>query len=111
MVQPLDREAISQHILTVMVQDYGISSRSSFTRVIIDVEDNNDHSPVFISDMFDGRVFETAALGTSIVQVLATDKDKGENAEVRYSIIIGSITYQNLIELPDETTSPKVKQN
>ena len=46
-------------------------------------------SPEFLSSSFEGRVFETAAVGTSIVQVQAIDRDHDKNAEIKYSILSG----------------------
>jgi hypothetical protein len=40
----------------------------------------------------EGRVFESAAIGTSVVEAIALDSDKGENAEISYSIQSGSCT-------------------
>lgn len=89
----LDREVATQHNLTVMVSDQGMTANLNFTRVTIDVLDHNDHSPVFLTEEFQGRVFETAAIGTSVIQVLAMDQDKGHNAELTYSILSGNFTY------------------
>lgn len=72
-----------------MVRDQGFPSKRSYAKVIINIVDNNDHAPQFLSETFEGRVFETAAIGSNVVQVLAVDRDKGKNAEVRYSIISG----------------------
>lgn len=88
---PLDHEVAMQHNLTVMVSDQGMSPNRNFTRVLINILDHNDHQPVFLSDVFRGRVFETAAVGTSVVQVMAVDQDKGHNAELTYSILSGII--------------------
>ncbi|XP_067663318.1 protocadherin Fat 1-like isoform X2 [Haliotis asinina] len=89
--EPLDREALSHHTLTIMVGDEGTPSKKSFARVNITVLDHNDHAPQFLSESFVGRVFETAAIGTSVLQVIAVDNDKGENAEMSFSIISGNI--------------------
>ena len=88
-VAPLDRETIAQHDLTVMVRDQGLPSKRSLARVLINVHDHNDHSPEFLSRTFEGHVFETAAMSASVVQVIALDRDKGKNAELRYSIVSG----------------------
>lgn len=88
--ESLDREALSHHTLTIMVGDEGTPSKKSFARVNIAVLDHNDHAPQFLSKSFDGRVFETAAIGTSVLQVIAVDNDKGENAEICFSIISGN---------------------
>jgi hypothetical protein len=55
--------------------------------VIIHVSDHNDHPPKFLSNLIEGRVFESAAIGTSVVEAIALDSDKGENAEISYSIL------------------------
>lgn len=39
--------------------------------------------------MFEGQVFETSATGTSVLQVIAVDRDKGKNAQLSYSILSG----------------------
>ena len=89
MAEPLDREALARHILTIMVRDRGTPSKRSFARVTINVLDHNDHTPQFLSTRFEGRVFETAAVGTSVVQTFAIDNDKGKNAEISFSILSG----------------------
>lgn len=38
-----------------------------------------------------GKVYETAAIGTEVVQVFAIDRDIGENAKLSYSIVSGNI--------------------
>ena len=86
----LDREVATQHNLTVMVRGMGTTSNKNYTRVTINVLDHNDHQPKFLSDVFFGRVFETAAIGTSVVQVMAVDSDRGQNAEITYSILSGT---------------------
>lgn len=88
--EPLDREEMSRHLLIIMVRDQGVPSKKSFARVEVDIEDDNDHAPKFLSKTFEGRVFETAAVGTSVVQVLAMDQDKGSNSELTYSILSGN---------------------
>lgn len=74
-----------------MVKDQGTPSKKNFARVLITVIDSNDHAPEFSTNIVQGRVFETAAVGTSVLQLLATDKDHGENAAVSYHIISGKI--------------------
>lgn len=83
------RESIAQHVLTVMVKDAGTPAKRNYARVVIDVFDANDHAPEFSMSIMQGRVFETAAVGTTVVQVLAMDKDHGENAAITYHIASG----------------------
>lgn len=53
------------------------------------MEDINDHAPFFTSPLYEGSVYESAAVGSAVVQVTALDKDKGKNAELHYSIEAG----------------------
>ncbi|KAI5732804.1 hypothetical protein M8J76_004329 [Diaphorina citri] len=89
--QPLDRESLSHHLLTIMARDQGTPAKRNFARVSINVLDSNDHPPEFATSLVKGRVFETSAVGTNIVQVVATDRDHGENGVVTYSITSGNI--------------------
>ena len=61
-------------------------------RVIVNVDDTNDNAPWFIGTPYTGRVFESAAVGSAVLQVTALDKDKGYNAEIIYSIESGEYT-------------------
>ncbi|XP_056139276.1 protocadherin Fat 3a isoform X1 [Lampris incognitus] len=82
----LDHEARARHILTVMVKDQEFPYRRNLARVLVEVEDINDHVPIFTSALYEGSVYESAAVGSAVVQVTALDKDKGENAELHYTI-------------------------
>ncbi|XP_010154165.1 PREDICTED: protocadherin Fat 3-like, partial [Eurypyga helias] len=96
------------------VRDQEFPYRRNLARVIINVEDSNDHSPYFTSPLYEALVFESAAVGSAVLQVTALDKDKGENAELIYTIeagntgntfkiepVLGIIT---LLKEPDLTT-------
>ncbi|KAM3624275.1 uncharacterized protein V6R79_021361 [Siganus canaliculatus] len=86
----LDHETMHRHILTVMVRDQDIPVKRNLVRVIVNVVDTNDNAPWFIGTPYSGRVFESAAVGSAVLQVTALDKDKGSNAEVIYSIESGN---------------------
>uniref|UniRef100_A0A3B5L9E8 Uncharacterized protein n=1 Tax=Xiphophorus couchianus TaxID=32473 RepID=A0A3B5L9E8_9TELE len=87
----LDHETMHRHILTVMVRDQDIPVKRNLVRVIVDVDDTNDNAPWFIGTPYSGQVFESAAIGSAVLQVTALDKDKGYNAEVIYSIESGNV--------------------
>uniref|UniRef100_A0A3P8RFC4 FAT atypical cadherin 1a n=1 Tax=Astatotilapia calliptera TaxID=8154 RepID=A0A3P8RFC4_ASTCA len=87
----LDHETMHRHILTVMVRDQDIPVKRNLVRVIVNVDDTNDNAPWFIGTPYSGRVFESAAVGTAVLQVTALDKDKGSNAEVVYHIESGNV--------------------
>uniref|UniRef100_A0A8C0XD75 Protocadherin Fat 1 n=1 Tax=Castor canadensis TaxID=51338 RepID=A0A8C0XD75_CASCN len=89
--EKLDHETAHQHVLTVMVRDQDVPVKRNFARIVINVSDTNDHAPWFTSSSYEGRVYESAAVGSVVLQVTALDKDKGQNAEVLYSIESGNI--------------------
>lgn len=91
----LDREVMTQHKMTIMVRDQGFPSNRNFTRVMVNVQDENDHPPQFVSDVTEASVFETSAIGTSVVQLMAIDQDKGSNAEISYSVVSGKKNLHN----------------
>jgi len=91
LAQQLDRELIAEHVLIVIVKDQGTPAKRNYAKVVITVHDHNDHVPEFTSKLVEGKVYETAAMGSSVVQVFAIDRDFGENAKITYSIVSGNI--------------------
>ncbi|XP_061537155.1 protocadherin Fat 3a isoform X5 [Phycodurus eques] len=100
--RPLDAEQRSFYNLTVQatdginiaytqVKDQEFPYRKNLARVLVEVEDVNDHVPIFTSALYEGSVYESAAVGSAVVQVTALDKDKGKNGELHYSIESGNI--------------------
>ncbi|XP_055595283.1 fat-like cadherin-related tumor suppressor homolog isoform X3 [Uranotaenia lowii] len=89
--QKLDREALEEHVLIVIVKDQGTPAKRNYAKVIITVHDHNDHAPEFTSKIVQGKVYETATIGTRVVQVYAIDRDLGENAKITYTIVSGNI--------------------
>lgn len=83
-LKPLDREVTSGYLLTVTAKDGGMPSLSDTTDVEITVVDVNDNFPVFKQAMYSGSVLEDALIGTSVVQVSATDADVGLNGRIRF---------------------------
>lgn len=77
-------------VVCLQVRDQDIPVKRNLVRVIVNVDDTNDNAPWFIGTPYAGRVFESAALGTAVLQVTALDKDKGLNAEIVYSIESGT---------------------
>ena len=83
------REVQEEHVLTVKVQDRITPIKCNYARVVIKVQDYNDHTPMFLASTYNGTVLETAHIGTSITQVMAIDPDKESNGHVTYSVISG----------------------
>lgn len=82
----LDFETETKHILTVRATD-SVTGTFAEAKVEIDVEDINDNAPVFQSLSYVADVFEGLPIGTSVLQVLAVDRDADKNAEATYQLI------------------------
>ena len=63
--------------------------KRNFARVVVYVEDCNDHSPIFLSPRFEAILSNMAATGSQVIQVKALDKDTGSNADITYSLHSG----------------------
>ncbi|XP_058123843.1 fat-like cadherin-related tumor suppressor homolog [Anopheles ziemanni] len=91
MAHRLDRETLAEHVLIVIVKDQGTPAKRNYATVVITVHDHNDHAPEFTTKIVQGKVYETAAIGTRVVQVYAIDRDIGDNARITYTIVSGNI--------------------
>ncbi|XP_044060689.1 protocadherin alpha-7-like [Siniperca chuatsi] len=83
--KPLDRESVKTHVLLLTAIDGGKPPRSGNMTIIVYVFDVNDNPPVFTQDSYTVQLKENSPLGTTIIQVNATDLDDGSNGEVVYS--------------------------
>ncbi|XP_067104240.1 protocadherin alpha-3-like [Osmerus mordax] len=83
--KPLDREAIKIHELLLTAIDGGKPPLSGEMRISVEVLDINDNPPIFIKDVYSVLLDENAPIGTTVMQVNATDLDEGSNSEVIYS--------------------------
>ncbi|XP_051275367.1 protocadherin alpha-3-like [Dicentrarchus labrax] len=81
----LDREARRNHTLVLTAIDGGNPQKTGTVEIYIDVLDVNDNMPVFTKDTYSAVLQENAPIGTTVIQVNATDLDDGANGEVVYS--------------------------
>ncbi|KTF95251.1 hypothetical protein cypCar_00006526, partial [Cyprinus carpio] len=91
--KPLDREEKDQYrlIATATDRQTGRALEPS-SQFIIRVQDINDNPPVFQGGPYSATVPEMANIGTSVIQVTATDADDptyGNSAKLMYSVIQG----------------------
>ncbi|KAM6137729.1 LOW QUALITY PROTEIN: cadherin EGF LAG seven-pass G-type receptor 1 [Pterocles gutturalis] len=93
---PVDREEVSEYHLVVEANDQGKDPgpRSATATVHITVEDENDNYPQFSEKRYLVQVPEDAPVNSQILQVQATDRDRGSNAQVHYSIVSGNLKGQ-----------------
>ncbi|KAK5861670.1 hypothetical protein PBY51_017128 [Eleginops maclovinus] len=83
----LDYEMTRFFTLRVRVQNVAAVPLASFTTVYVNVTDVNDNVPFFLSSTYEATVPEGAEVGTSVVQVSATDLDSGLHGKVHYVIL------------------------
>ena len=93
--EPLDYESGKYHMLVIEAYNSRVKTSwmhsRSFAKVSINIIDVNDEIPTFISPQFEATIMETSAVGTSVLQIQAIDKDVGNNAKINYSIISGNM--------------------
>ena len=86
----IDHETIPNFVLDVKATDYGNPSMSTTSRVFINIIDQNDNCPVFVKEEIAATVQENLAAGVDVVNVSATDKDRGNYEKVMYRITQGN---------------------
>uniref|UniRef100_A0A3Q1C9I6 Protocadherin Fat 4 n=1 Tax=Amphiprion ocellaris TaxID=80972 RepID=A0A3Q1C9I6_AMPOC len=86
----LDREVTPFYQLLIEVEDKGEPKKFGYLQVNVTIQDINDNPPLFEQDQYQTSVFEDAAVGSSILQITASDQDEGANAEVRYFLDEGT---------------------
>ncbi len=82
----LDRETKGEHSLILSAVDGGNPPKSGTVVIEVRVLDMNDNAPVFSQPMYNTRLSENAALGTSVIKIAATDVDEGANGQITYYI-------------------------
>ncbi|KAM7417672.1 hypothetical protein PAMA_017359 [Pampus argenteus] len=95
----LDRETAASHLLLLTAVDGGKPPKSGDMNIIVNVLDVNDNVPVFSKDVYSVMLDENAPVGTTVIQVNATDFDEGPNGEVVYSF--SKSLNQNILNLFD----------
>lgn len=82
----LDREVKDSYFLTITAYDGGTPRHSGSVLINIDVTDINDNKPVFSRSNYSTSIAENASINDTILTVLATDLDSGDNGRVEYQI-------------------------
>ncbi|NWT79165.1 PCDA1 protein, partial [Lanius ludovicianus] len=87
LTRSLDRETIPVHRLVLTASDGGRPSLTGTMELVISVLDANDNAPQFNQSVYKVQLPESAAKGTLVARVNATDPDEGSNKEFSYSIL------------------------
>ncbi|KAL4630306.1 neural-cadherin-like [Arapaima gigas] len=83
----LDREKVDKYFLVVEAKDGG--GMAGTATATIWVTDVNDHAPRFLESVCGARISESSEVNSIVLEVLATDQDVGENAQLTFSIVGG----------------------
>ncbi|XP_025835928.1 cadherin-related tumor suppressor [Agrilus planipennis] len=83
----LDRELQSEYTLSLVALDTGSPPLTGTGLVKIIVQDVNDNSPQFKRHIYHATITENSPVGTWIITAIASDKDTGLNAKIRYSLL------------------------
>lgn len=85
----LDREISERHRFSVVCHDSPADPQAVLTStasIEVIVVDRNDHAPVFEHPVYYLTVAENSAVGSSLLQVRAIDRDSGLNGEISYRL-------------------------
>uniref|UniRef100_A0A8C6X8V9 Protocadherin gamma subfamily C, 3 n=1 Tax=Naja naja TaxID=35670 RepID=A0A8C6X8V9_NAJNA len=81
---PLDRESEPYVHLILTAIDGGEPRKTGTAHIWINVTDANDNPPIFTQELYKVRLEENLPVGSPVLQVIASDKDDGTNAQIRY---------------------------
>ncbi|KAF1464079.1 Protocadherin alpha-2, partial [Spheniscus demersus] len=85
LAKPLDRETVPVHRLLLTAIDGGRPSLTGTVELVISVLDANDNAPQFNQSVYKVQLPESAAEGTLVARVNATDPDVGSNGEMTFT--------------------------
>ncbi|XP_041426789.1 protocadherin-15 isoform X2 [Xenopus laevis] len=93
--KPLDYENTTSYVLRIQADSMEVTkynlraaSKSNTAMVYIDVQDENDHAPVFSKKVYLGGVSEDARMFASVLKVKTTDRDTGNYSSNNYKLVI-----------------------
>ncbi|XP_030290603.1 cadherin EGF LAG seven-pass G-type receptor 2-like [Sparus aurata] len=86
----LDRETTTSFTFQIEAAETNPPNNVVTAEVSVTLLDENDNSPVFTSNKYEGKVFANQTVGMLLVQVEAADVDDGANGQITYSIDFGN---------------------
>ncbi|KAH8237858.1 hypothetical protein KR032_003993 [Drosophila birchii] len=105
LLKPLDREQQSEYILTLVAMDTGSPPLTGTGIVRVEVQDINDNGPVFELQSYHAAIRENLPAGTHLLRPMATDKDEGLNAKLRFSLLGEHMTRFHIDSATGEITT------
>nr|XP_018670260.2 protocadherin Fat 1 [Ciona intestinalis] len=85
----LDRNAKAIYTLTVAATNVSLvlGDALNTTTVVIEIEDANDHDPLFTDSTYKVVIPESLPAGSFVIQVHAEDRDAGNNGSILYTLV------------------------
>ncbi|KAH0618149.1 hypothetical protein JD844_017135 [Phrynosoma platyrhinos] len=97
--KPLDRESEQSVHFILIALDGGETRKTGTAQIWINITDANDNPPVFTQEIYKVSVHESTPVGSIVLQVTASDKDEGINAQIRYQFSNIPLTAQQKFRL------------
>ncbi len=76
--------------MSLIATDKGSPPRSSSSFLLVQVNDINDHEPIFQQTEYSAVLRELTPIGSFVASITAHDEDTGINSQVFYSIVSGN---------------------
>ncbi|NXR31430.1 PCDG7 protein, partial [Zosterops hypoxanthus] len=111
LVKSLDREQQANHNLILTATDKGSPMKSGSATIQIIVLDGNDNAPEFTQSVYKVTVREDVPVGSRMLQVTATDRDEGPNAEVKYSFFKIPEKFDHTFKMDPESGEIVIMEN
>ncbi|XP_051241011.1 protein dachsous isoform X1 [Dicentrarchus labrax] len=86
----LDRETTQSLTFQIEARETSPPNNKAAVQVSVTLLDENDNSPEFTSDSYEGKVFANQTLEMLLVQVEAEDPDADLNGQIKYTIDFGN---------------------
>ncbi|XP_046673716.1 cadherin-89D isoform X2 [Homalodisca vitripennis] len=85
----LDLDSLPGNTFTLQVQAAQVDNplKTSVARIEIELLDINDNKPQFEVELYNISIVENLPNGFSVLQVMATDQDQGDNGEFVYHLV------------------------
>lgn len=100
---PLDREVQPMYTLNVVASDTGKPPLHATKTIYLQVTDINDNAPEFQQSVYNANVFEVSEPGTSVIRVVAMDRDDGNNSMVQYFLADTPETHSQWFQIDQGT--------
>lgn len=100
---PLDREVQPNYTLSVVATDNGNPPLHASKTIYLRVTDVNDNAPEFEKETYYANVMEVADPGTSVIKVIAIDRDEGNNSAITYSLLDTPDTHSQWFQIDIHT--------